>query len=114
MEISKLLKDMSLSIVDLPIFLSKTSLYSNPTFGIGLLHVPVVVASRLLDNVWKLLQVYKINELVTTGLRYLHVLHSTAEFLYFETQDSTLPDCNFNDISQVIGTMRFWEQEIQN
>ena len=50
-EIRKLLKDMLQSIVGLPTFLCNKSLYFNPKFGIGLLHVPVVVVTRLLDIV---------------------------------------------------------------
>ena len=114
MEITKMLEDMLLSIVGLPTFLSRELVYSKPKFGIGLLYVPVVVTTGLLDNVPKVLEEYKINDLVSTQLRFLHLLPSAAEALHVETQDSKFPVCDFNDISKVMGTTRFWYREIQN
>ena len=84
LKIQKWLKDLLLAIVGLPTLLCRTPLYSSQKFGIWMLHIPVGVATRTLDNVSKGLCKYG------TEMSYFHILQSAVDALHAETSVSDL------------------------
>ena len=107
-------KDFLLAIVGLPTFLCNKTLYSSHKFGIGLLHIPVVVATRMLDNVSKVFCKYGAHHLMHSEMGYLHILHSAVDALHAETSASVLPLGGTSDVQEVLNYSSFWDVEIQN
>ena len=114
LKIQRWLKNFWLAIVGLPTFLCNTTLYSSHKFGIGPLHIPVVVATRMLENVSKVLCKYGAHHLMHTEMGYLHILHSAVDALHAETSASVLPLGGTSDVQEVLNYSRFWDVEIQN
>ena len=102
LKIQRWLKDFLLAIVGLPTFLCKKTLYSSHKFGIGLLHILVVVATRMLDNVPNVLCKYGAQHLMHTEMGQLHILQSAVDALHAETSASVLPLGGTSDVQEVL------------
>ena len=114
LKIQRWLKDFLLAIVGLPTFLCNKTLYSSHKFGLGLLHIPVVVATRMLDNVSNVLCKYGAHHLMHSEMGYLHILQSVVDALHAETSASVLPLGGTSDVQEVLNYSSFSDVEIQN
>ena len=114
LKIQRWLKDFLLAIVGLPTFLCNKTLYSSHKFGLGLLHIPVVVATRMLDNVSNVLCKYGAHHLMHSQMGYFHILQSVVIALHAETSASVLPLGGTSDVQEVLNYGSFWHVEIQN
>ena len=108
------LKDVLLAIVGLLTFICNKTLYCRHKLGMGLLHIPVVVATGMLDNVSKALCKYGAHHLMHTEMGYLHILQSAVDALHAETSASVLPLGGTCDVQEVLNYTRLREIEIQS
>ena len=67
-----------------------------------MLHIPVVVATRMLENVSKVLYKYGAHHLMSTEMGFLHILQYAADALHAETSASVLPWGGTSDIHEVL------------
>ena len=73
----------------------------------------MVVATRTLDNVSKVLCKYCAHHLMHTEMGYLHILQSAVDALHAETSASVLPLGGTSDVHEVLNYSRFSDVEIQ-